>query len=158
MTPEIELSLQKERTVAMKEELCKAYQDALDMLADGVRKTPIAHWRCGYDDYLAPARIAYHILKGLEWLTNELPRDEFFRTRRFSLDWLGPMEAMPEPDALLEDLEWVRIRVSDWLETPRPAGVPPLDKALYHLRHVQHHVGEYGVIARLMGFHEPEWK
>jgi hypothetical protein len=144
----------------MEAELCKAYQDALDMLEDGIRKTPAERWRNGYDDYLSPARIAYHILKGLEWLTNELPREEFLRNRRFSLDWLGPMEAMPEPAALLEDLGRARARVEIWLTVhvvEGQAGAQTREKALYHLRHMQHHVGEYGVIARLGGYPEPEW-
>ncbi len=139
-------------------EIGKAYQDALEMLEDGLRKTPDECWRTGADDYLIPARIAYHILKGLEWLTNDLPREEFLASRRFRLDWLGPVEPMPDRAVLLEELQWVRSRVLDWLLAKDPADSLVVEKALYHLRHVQQHIGEYGIIARLGKFSEPEWK
>jgi hypothetical protein len=32
-----------------------------------------------------------------------------------------------------------------------------LGKALYFLRHTQHHLGELGVIARLVGVEAPDW-
>ncbi len=145
----------------MSQPLCKAYEDALWMLEDGVRKMPVERWRSGYDDYLIPIRIAYHIIKGLEWLTNDLPREEFLKTRRYNLDWLGLVDSMPDQPALLEDLHWIRTRVMNWLsqgDAQNPEGQARVEKALYHLRHVQHHVGEYGVIARLVQFTEPEWK
>lgn len=145
----------------MVSELCRAYEDVLWMLEDGIRKTPDERWRSGVDEYLVPARIAYHIVKSLEFLTNELPGVEFLRTRRFKLDWLGAVDAMPDRAALLLDLDWVRERIMTWLpkadiETPESA--QRVQKALYYLRHSQHHVGEYGIIARLAGFSEPQWR
>lgn len=142
-------------------ELCKAYEDVLWMLEDGIRKTPDERWRSGADDYLIPARIAYHILKGMEFLTNELPSVEFLRTRRFKLDWLGAVDAMPDRADLLEDLAWVREKVMSWLPEAGmegPEGTQPVQKALYYLRHAQHHLGEYGIIAHLLGYSEPQWR
>ncbi len=142
----------------------QAYSDTFWMLEDGIRKIPDDQWRSGPDDYLIPARIAYHIFKGLEWLTNALPREEFLRTRKYQLDWLGPVDPLPSRDELLADLPSLQAKVMSWLDEANkrdlsgPEGQELVSKALYFLRHTQHHIGEYSIIARLIHCDSPEWK
>jgi len=143
---------------------CNAYTDAFWMLEDGIRKMSDDGWRTGPDDYLVPARIAYHLLKSFEWLTNELPREEFLATRKYKLDWLGPVEPMPSREEMLAQLPGLQSKVMDWLvEAGQLAASDPLaqqktEKALYFLRHTQHHIGEFSIIARLIYCESPEWK
>ncbi len=145
-------------------ELSKAFDDAIWMFADGIRKIDDPHWKQGPDDYLIPARIAYHLLKSFEWLINVLPREEFLAFRKYKLDWLGPVEPMPGREEMLGDLDLLRQQVKIWLEEAGhldPAGPEAgekVAKALYFLRHVQHHIGEYSIIAHLLHCETPEWK
>ncbi|RPJ36438.1 MAG: hypothetical protein EHM21_19205 [Chloroflexi bacterium] len=144
-------------------ELNNAYESSLGMLEDGIRKISEEAWRSGTDDYLIPVRIAYHMLKGLEWLVNELPADEFKRTRRFNLDWLGPVDGMPGREAMLVEAQWTREQIQAWMgrwEQIDPSSAEScqkLEKALYLLRHTQHHIGEFSIIAHLAHCESPEW-
>ncbi len=144
--------------------LRQSYNDTLWMLEDGIQKVSDEAWRAGPDDYLIPARIAYHIFKGLEWLTNTLPRDEFLAARRYSLDWLGPVAPMPSREELLADLPSLQAKIMAWLDEAEkqdlfsPEGQGQVSKALYFLRHTQHHIGEYSIVARLLHCESPEWK
>ncbi len=148
----------------MLNEIRTAYDDSLWMLEDGIRRLPDEKWRQGPDDYLIPARIAYHIFKGLEWLINELPPEEFKRTRRYALNWLDSVAPMPSQADLLADLPWLRGQITIWLDQAEKLdpcsaeGRAKAGKALYFLRHTQHHVGEFSIICRLVGCDSPEWK
>jgi hypothetical protein len=140
----------------MNTELCKAYEDTCWMLEDGIRKISDAGWRTGPDDYLVPVRIAYHLLKSFEWLVNELPREEFLATRKYKLDWLGPVEPMPSREEMLAELTGLQRKVLAWLE--KAVEPEKIERALYILRHTQHHIGELSIIARLIHCESPEWK
>jgi hypothetical protein len=133
------------------------------MLEDGLRKIPDSHWRQGQNDHLIPVRIAYHIMIGLEWFVTTLPENEHRKTRRYNLDWKGPVEPMPERYLMLEDLSWINKRIVDWFaewrqrESEEARDGKQLKKALYFLRHTQHHLGEFCATARLLNLERPAW-
>lgn len=145
-------------------QLQQSYLDAIEMLEDGIRKIPDDYWCQGSDDYLVPARIAYHIVVGLEWLVTALPPQEHLKQRRYHLGWLAPLDEYPDRPAMLAELTLMTDRVKEWFEnweqeaangTAHPLN---LKKALYFLRHTQHHLGELSAAARLFGLPRPSWK
>ncbi|MHB0935806.1 MAG: hypothetical protein ACYDCO_01290 [Armatimonadota bacterium] len=142
----------------------QTFLESLRMLEDGIRKIPDSHWRQGNGEFLIPARIAYHTMIGLEWFFSNLPEAEHKRTRRYNLNWKGPVEDFPDRGAMLEDLAWMTGRVREWfVEWTREAAAGAdrpfrLKKALYFLRHTQHHVGEFCAAARLLGDERPAWE
>jgi hypothetical protein len=148
----------------MVEELFQAYEDTMRMLEDGIRKVNDDVWKSGSDDYLVPVRISYHAMMGLEWLVNELPEEEHKLTRRYNLNWEGPVEPMPGRTEMLWDLEWLRGKVRGWFSTWEMANPDSVafqtryKKALYYLRHTQHLVGEFSIVSRLLHVESPEWK
>ena len=147
----------------MIDEIAEAFSQTLRMLEDGVQKIPDSHWRQGHGDHLIPVRIAYHIMIGLEWFVTILPEKEHRKTRRYNLDWKGPVGPMPERRLMLEDLSWINKRIVDWFaEWGRKASEGANDsrqlkKALYFLRHTQHHIGEFCATARLLNLERAAW-
>jgi hypothetical protein len=148
----------------MLEKILDAYESTLQMLEDGIKKIPDNAWRTGTTDYLIPVRIAYHTIIGLEWFATELPWDEHKRTRRYGLNWMGPVDDMPSRQEMLQDIAWIRDRIAQWFEKRSAAGVESeqgqenVFKALYFLRHSQHHIGEFAASARLANAERPGWK
>jgi len=134
-----------QRGSKMIEELESAYESTLHMLTDGIEKMPDDVWRKGADQYLIPVRIAYHTIIGLEWLATELPPEEHKHTRRYDLNWMGSVDEMPSREEMLQDIQWIRGRIDRWFEKWAQAeagsqgGEERLGKALYFLRHSQHH-------------------
>jgi hypothetical protein len=147
----------------MIDEIVTAFGQTVEMFEDGVRNTTDLCWRNGFSNFLVPVRIAYHIMIGLEWFVSSLPEQEHRKARRLNLNWKGPVEALPDRRALLEDLAWMNDRItewfSDWKRTFTRGGdcSYQLKKALYFLRHTQHHIGEYSATARLLDLERPRW-
>lgn len=141
-----------------------AYRDTLFMFRDFLSKIPDEKWYAGSDDYLIPVRVSYHIFMSLEWLTTRLPREEHLKVRRYGLNWLGPVEVMPSREIMLHDIEWVHELLDGWfaeLAECDPSGAESkkrLEKAIYYLRHIQHHIGELSIMSHLYQFDCPEWK
>lgn len=140
-----------------------AFKHTLQMLEDGIRKVPDEYWRQGINDFLIPVRIAYHIMIGLEWFVTSLSEDEHRKTRRYNLNWEGPVENMPDRQIMLDDLAWMNNRIMYWFfdwERELAEGEDctfRLGKAIYFIRHTQYHVGEFSVIARLLELEGPSW-
>lgn len=148
----------------MIDETRKAFLTTIEMLEDGIAKVPDDQWRSGTEAHRVPVRIAYHIIGGLEWFVTKLPAKEHIETRRYKLDETAPVDQLPDREVLLEDLSWVTDRVrnwfAEWSEESANGGenAPRMEKALYFLRHTQHHVGEFSTAARLLGLDYPTWK
>ncbi len=147
----------------MIDEIAAAFRETLQMFEDGIHKIPDEYWRQGSGDFLIPARIAYHIMIGLEWFVTSLPEDEHRKTRRYNLNWKGPVKDLPDRQVMLEDFAWISGRILEWFsdwERESVEGVEHpfrLNKALYFLRHTQHHVGEFSATARLLYLERPSW-
>ena len=148
----------------MIDETSKAFLTTIEMLEDGIAKIPDHQWRNGTEAHLVPVRIAYHIIMGLEWFVTTLPAKEHIERRRYKLDESALVNELPDRKVLLEDLAWVTDRIQDWFSqwsreaTDGKGNAARMEKALYFLRHTQHHVGEFSTAARLLGQEHPTWK
>ncbi len=140
-----------------------AFDHTLQMFEDGIQKIPDECWRQGCSDFLIPVRIAYHIMIGLEWFVTVLPEEEHRKTRRYNLNWEGPVQEMPDRQLLLDDLAWIKGRIAQWFADWDQEVAEGKDhtfrlgKALYFMRHTQHHIGEFSAIARLLDLEGPAW-
>lgn len=149
-------------------EVEEAFLASIHMLQDGVGKIPDNRWREGCKEYLIPARIAYHILMGIEWFVSNVPPREHIATRHFhdknAAGELAPIETLPDRQQYLEDLSWITDQACVWFSTwkqEEATGINNpfrLKKALYFLRHTQHHIGEFSAVARLMNLARPSWE
>jgi len=139
-------------------EVERALLTSLQMFRDGIEKIPDEAWRTGPDDYFVPVRLAYHILGGLEWLASRKGMKEHLQSCRYSLDgWKGPVEHLPGRQQTLDELDWVTARVKEWLAEEAVAERADMEKALYFLRHTEHHLGEFAATARLLHCERPAW-
>ena len=141
-----------------------AFLTSLQMFRDGIEKIPDDAWRCGADDYLVPARLAHHILCGLEILASGLPLHQHVKTCRYNLDdWKGPLENLPSRQETLNGLDWMTVRLEEWFaerlqeEAARVENHAHMEFALYILRHTEHHLGEFSATARLLHLERPSW-
>ena len=91
----------------MCESLKEQFSRNWDMLRAASRARPEAQWKIGDDDYLKPVRLAYHIIMAAERYVSSLVSEEYMKTRRYGLDWLGSIEFMPEKEQMLTDIDWM---------------------------------------------------
>jgi hypothetical protein len=148
----------------MIDETRKAFLTTIEMLEDGIAKIPDDQWRNGTEWYLVPACVTYHIIMGLEWFITTLPPREHIEQRRFKLDESTPADEMPDRSTTIEDLAWITGRIEDWFSqwsqeaTDDKGNASRMQKALYFLRHTQHHIGEFSTAVRLLHQKHPTWK
>ena len=139
------------------------------MLRDTVRACPDDQWKAG-GEYLTPVRLAYHIIMAAERYVSALPAEEHKKVRRYGLNWLGPVDQMPERSELLADVTWIESAVESWIDDRgdngllEPGDLFPhtgalaLDTMLYLLRHSQLHIGEMIAELRIRGHYRDVWK
>ena len=141
-----------------------AFLSSVQMFRDGIEKIPDDAWMTGPDDYLVPARLAHHILFGLELLMSRRSFHEHIKTSRYRLDdWKGPLEHLPGRQQALEGLDWITARLEAWFtdwvqeDAARIENPARMEMALYVLRHTEHHLGEFAAAARLLHLERPAW-
>jgi hypothetical protein len=65
---------------------------------------------------------------------------------------------------MLKDVAWIAGQVDTYfdgwaaLADDEAKNQDNLGRAIYFLRHTQHHIGEFGAAARLLGQDRPAWK
>jgi hypothetical protein len=139
-------------------------------LRRALTQTPAEEWRTGSDDYLVPARLAYHILFTADMYTTHMGYEEYKPHRRYTIDWENaPIEELPARDELFTMTNETEVTVKEWLidlgdegllrsEEKYPwTGERVLDRALYTLRHNQWHIGELNAILRARGVAHVAW-
>lgn len=144
------------------------FERALAMFRGSVRSFPAEQWYRGELDYLRPAGLAYHLVETIDFYAGELPADQFPWGGRFGVDWEDHRsEHLPSQEQLLCYLDEVVPKLKDWLlgtdllspERTFPwSGSSGLSRALYLLRHVQHHLAEMSLELRQRGYASPEWR
>ena len=139
------------------------------MVLQAVKGFSDAQWVEGSVERMQPARIVYHIFQSTERYTWRGRPEEYVATRKFSQDWEEtPARDLPgralacEHLELVRDwtLEWVRQAGDDLLGKPMwPwVGGTKLAQCLYHLRNVQHHMGELNVELQRRSLPIVEWQ
>jgi hypothetical protein len=139
-------------------------------LRNAVMKTSSEEWRRGTDDYLIPARLAYHILFTADMYATHMGYEEYKPHRKYKLDWENaPVDELPSREALFTLVNETEVTVKQWLidlgdegllrdEDKYPwTGERILDRALYALRHNQWHIGELNAILRARDLEPVEW-
>ncbi|MEN8242759.1 MAG: DinB family protein [Chloroflexota bacterium] len=137
-------------------EVVDQFERVFELLRKGVGMFTPGNWREGESSYMRPAGLVYHLLETVDYYTSGKGPDDYPWGHRFNLEWEEKdSEKFPNQEEMLVYLEEMQARVREWLEHADPTtveelhpwtGTTLLGKALYVLRHTQHHTAELGVV------------
>ena len=136
-------------------------------LADAIGHWPADAWQSGDVDFLIPVRLALHAIEAVDFYTQAGPK-EF--QRRTSGNWeFSPATELPPQAEMLDYLATVHTKTRRWLESLGSerllaeqseyvwTGPTALDRAVYALRHGQHHLGQINSELRRRNLPRGEW-
>jgi hypothetical protein len=136
-------------------ETADQFERVFAMLRKGIGMFSPSVWRESDTNYMRPAGSVYHLLETIDYYTSGKSADDYPWGHRFNLDWEEKdSEKFPTQEEMMVYLEEMEARVRGWLEQADPTtpeklhpftGSTWLGKAIYILRHTQHHVAELGV-------------
>lgn len=150
--------------------LAEHFSRTWTMWRDAIENVPDELWRISDTDKLAPANHAYHMLLGVGRYTCDLSPDEYMSTRRHHLNWVEATAELPGRREMLGEFEQAERSVADWLTKHGDGGLLAedgsyphcggtlLDRALYLLRHTQHHEATVQAELAHRGIARPQWR
>jgi hypothetical protein len=137
-------------------EVADQFERVFGLLRKGVGLFSPTVWRESDSNYMRPAGLVYHMLETVDFYTSGKTVDDYPWGHRFNVDWEEKdSEKFPTQEAMLVYLEEMEARVRNWLEQADPTtietlhpatGTTWLGKAIYILRHTQHHTAEMGIV------------
>lgn len=155
--------------MAIGDAVANQFTRAWEIFRAAVGNFPAEEWRVGDDDYRVPARLAYHLIEAAEFYARARPEGGESLWRGLP-DWEAarPHEFPTQPQ-IVAYVDQVQPFVEGWL---RKAGDDDmladnafpwtestvLERALYLLRHTQHHVAELNLELRRRGLSRAEWR
>jgi hypothetical protein len=151
--------------------LAAQYGRAWFMLRDGVRKVPEDQWKVAEPTRLAPARLALHAVAPAVLYCEQTEADTKPWGRELGRLWAdAPIEEFPSQAELLEWLDEVEPAIDAWLrgldearllapqDEFKHTGACLLERIVYTLRHIQHHVGELNAECVRRDVPRPDWR
>ncbi len=148
------------------EALADQFIRALAMFRGAVKAYPAEEWRKGEVACRRPAGLALHLVGSLGFYSSlKAGQGE---GERFDVDWEDKdASKLPSQDDLLSYLDDVEAQWADFLaeadlmaqeELFRWTGSTLLSRAVYVLRHAQHHLAEMCLELHTRGLKAPEWQ
>ncbi|MFP4139695.1 MAG: hypothetical protein ACOCZU_06190 [Planctomycetota bacterium] len=146
----------------MGESLKRQFGQAFDVLEAAVRLLDDSQWRQGGSPYDGPARGTLHALQAAEYYTHG--RSEVFRWQGKGV-WEMDSHELPDQQEMLDYLAAVRSINDEWIASldrgPLAVGGEQagqaLDRAVYAVRHLQHHTGEVCAWMKQFGHPQETW-
>lgn len=148
--------------------LARQYDRVWGTLRAAISRLSDAQWHQSECDWLAPVRLAYHIVETAEFYSGGSP--DGYKWGSLGGDWEGsPAADLPSQKQMLDFIDRVQPAVRKWLVECDDAsflsaepvfqwtGSTRLDRALYSLRHSQHHLGQINAELRRKGLPRGEW-
>ncbi len=149
--------------------LDRQFSAAWQMLSDGAMKCPEDEWKQpSSDPFFTPARLVFHVIQTVDFYTAD-DRDGFdWNAFGFSWEDAKP-EELPDRPAVREYCHCIREQMEEWLGAHGSEGLlepdteffpqfkTRLDRAIYALRHTQHHAGQLSRELQSRGCEEMSW-
>ena len=139
-------------------------------LSDAIGTFDDIGWRTGSTDFLIPARQAYHLIEAVSFYAEANPDADKFEWGCLGCGWeTAPPSQLPSQQAILGYLEETRAKMRRWLSDQSDADFlkvtgdiksswpTKLDRALYGLRHTQHHTAQINTELRRRGLPRGKW-
>jgi len=148
-------------------ELNEQFNRAWRMIRETISGFSESDWITAGVDYLAPARIAYHLIETVEYYIGEKIKNEFSWGKRFGGGWMDiEKDRLPRQDDMLVYLEEVEGKLTDWLGRCdfekenmlfKHTGKTLLGHVLYVLRHTLDHHGQLNSLLYQTGIKRINW-
>ncbi len=148
--------------------LARQFDRMWGTLREAIPRMSDAQWRQSDCDWLAPVRLAYHLVETADFYRGESSRG--FGWGSLGGDWEdSPVDALPTQAEVRALLDRVEPLVRAWLTETADAdfltaeedfawtGGTRLDRALYLLRHSQHHLGQINAELRRKDLSPGRW-
>jgi len=148
--------------------VARQYDRMWTSLRDAIAKLSDQQWRESECDWLAPVRLAYHLIEAADFYGADNVKG--FQKGSLGGNWeYSPTADLPSPQQMLGLLDRVQPKMRAWLkgcsdqaflaeQTDFPwTGETRLDQAIYALRHCQHHLGQINAELRHKGLPRGEW-
>jgi hypothetical protein len=152
---------------AQDEALADQFLRMFFMLRSAVERFPEEDWRTGDSLYQRPAGLALHILQSIDGYCN-LKAGEGSGDPLAQISWQErDSSRLPSQEAVLVYLEKVEARQANFIATADLlakeelfpwTGTTLLSRALYSLRHAQHHLADMAMELQRRGFRPPDWQ
>lgn len=136
---------------------------AFDILRDAIPSFTDEQWRQGSPAYNGPCRTATHVLLCAEYYVTNAPDIQLRFGKKL---WEMSKDELPSQETMLQYLDEVRNKTHLWVgslktdltEADSDKLQPQLEKVIYALRHLQHHIGELCVYQKELGIEPAPWK
>lgn len=140
----------------MKETLLSQYNHAWKMFYLMVRDFDKDSWLTTGCSYIVPARIAYHILGGVNYYIENAESVTLLSGKENSWNWeKAPVEDLPTQEDIIELMRVFKPRTDGWIKgcdfeaenKKFPwTGANAMSVALFLLRHMEYHIGELNLL------------
>ena len=151
----------------VKQMLKKHYGSVMGRVRDAIEACPDEEWKTGDTPYQRPAGLAAHLVETIHFYTSGLSGAEFPWGQRLGVDWeVEDDTLLPDKTDVLAYLDEMNAHMEAWIaETDffAPEELHPysgdiiMERAIYLLRHCQHHLAELNYELLRRGFQAPEW-
>ncbi len=145
---------------ALKEQFAKTWET----LREIVQAFPEDEWENGETVRDVPVRWGYHIVATADGYAKDRSTEGHNVKPDFELDWENAdIKRLPDRETFAGLIDLAQQRVDQWLDSMQDAGLFAaetaypwagqcvLGRAIYALRHNQHHIGELNAILRRRG-------
>ncbi len=143
----------------MKEELVRQYDHAWKMFHKMVADFDDASWLTAGCGYIRPARIAYHVIGGVNYYIDERSAVGLVSGKSNDWNWEhGRPEDLPTKEDILDLIHVYKKKTDDWInsvdqEAPNTnfgwTGPRMISVVLFLLRHMEYHIGELNLLLHL---------
>jgi hypothetical protein len=146
--------------------LKRQFDNSFDILAAAIPTFAPDAWRKGSPPFNGPARAALHVLQCAEFYTNEDGAVFIWLGKKC---WELADGELPSQQQMLDYLAEDRAKTLAWIDGIGDAGLAAawhdtkkaataLERIVYALRHLQHHIGEICAYQKQNGLEPAPWK
>jgi hypothetical protein len=143
----------------MRETLVSQYNHAWKMFYRMVTDFDKDSWVSTGCSYIVPARIAYHIIGGVDYYTENKAKVNLPSGKENSWNWEGaPVGDLPTQEDILELIHIYKSRTDAWIaggdfgaENKKFAwtGTNEMSVVVFLLRHMEYHIGELNLLLHM---------
>ncbi|MFA9404012.1 MAG: DinB family protein [Anaerolineales bacterium] len=152
---------------AQAEAVADQFLRTLSMLRIAVSTFPESEWRVGESLYQRPASLALHIVQSIDFYSALKPGDSS-EDPLTQINWEERNSSkLPSQEELLGFLDKVEERLANFIAKSDFqaeeklflwTGFTVLSRAMYNLRHTQHHLADMATELQRRGFTPPDWQ